>query len=240
MKIVEKINLKQDMYGQKPVTIAFLGDSVTHGCFECYIGDNDSVETELDIKNAYSTHIRELLGILYPSVPVNIINGGISGDNASGCFRRIDRDILPYSPDLVVLSCGLNDSGAGPDGLEEYKQNIRAIIEKLQKEGIEVIFLTQNYMNTKVSCHLPKGPLTDVASGTMQIQLNGFLKEYMDSAKEIAKELGAGVCDLYSIWEKWNNNGVDTTELLANKINHPKREIHYYMAIKLIETMFEI
>lgn len=36
------------------------------------------------------------------------------------------------------------------------------------------------------------------------------------------------------------DGGVDTTELLANKINHPIKEYHYYIAIKLLETMFEI
>jgi hypothetical protein len=41
------------------------------------------------------------------------------------------------------------------------------------------------------------------------------------------------------MWEKMISGGVDTTELLSNKINHPIREIHYYMAIKLLETMFE-
>lgn len=37
MKIIEKLNAKQDIYVEKPVTIVFLGDSVTQGCFECYI-----------------------------------------------------------------------------------------------------------------------------------------------------------------------------------------------------------
>ena len=37
MKFLEKINQKsKDLMGTAPVTIAFLGDSVTQGCFECY------------------------------------------------------------------------------------------------------------------------------------------------------------------------------------------------------------
>ena len=34
-------------------------------------------------------------------------------------------------------------------------------------------------------------------------------------------------------------NGVDITELLSNKYNHPIREIHYYTAVKVVEKMFE-
>jgi hypothetical protein len=39
------------------------------------------------------------------------------------------------------------------------------------------------------------------------------------------------------VWEAMARAGVNTTELLANKLNHPIREIHYYMAMKIIETI---
>ena len=66
----------------------------------------------------------------------------------------------------------------------------------------------------------------------------GVLKAYFESAKRLCKQYGVKVCDLYSVWEKMAEKGVDTTELLSNKLNHPIREFHYYMAIKLIETIF--
>lgn len=53
----------------------------------------------------------------------------------------------------------------------------------------------------------------------------------------LCKEYNITVCDLYSVWEKMSSLGVDTTELLANKLNHPIREMHYYIAIKLIEVI---
>ena len=43
--------------------------------------------------------------------------------------------------------------------------------------------------------------------------------------------------DLHSVWEKMIAAGVDVTELLSNKLNHPIREIHYYMAMKIVEAM---
>ena len=37
MTLVEKIKQKQaDIYSSRPITLAFLGDSVTLGCFEIY------------------------------------------------------------------------------------------------------------------------------------------------------------------------------------------------------------
>lgn len=240
MKIIEKLNTKQDIYGGKPVTIAFLGDSVTQGCFECYIKEDGKIETVFDYKSAYSTRLREMLNILYPSVQVNIINSGISGDGTENGKTRIERDILPFSPDLVVVSYGLNDACKGIEKLDNYRKNLIEIFENVSLGGAEVIFLTQNAMNTKKSCHL-KGDdaLTKTALMTAELQSNGVMKAYMDAAKQVANECGVKVCDVYPMWEKMIAGGIDTTELLANKINHPIREIHYYMAMKLLETMFE-
>ena len=96
-------------------------------------------------------------------------------------------------------------------------------------------------MNSKVSPHLTDKLFIDLANSFADnIQNNGLLHEYFERAKQVCAGYGVKVCDLHAVWEKWNSVGVDTTELLANKLNHPIREIHYYMAIKLIETMFEI
>lgn len=239
MKIIDKLNAKQDIYGGEPVTIAFLGDSVTQGCFECYIKADGAIETVFDYKSSYSTRVREILNILYPQVQINIINSGISGDGTANGRTRIDRDILPFSPDLVVVSYGLNDSTSGIETIEKYADNLRYIFGKVSENGVEVVFLTQNAMNTGISCHLKDEALINVAKRTMEIQNKGNLRAFMDKAKEVALDCGVKVCDVYPMWEKMIAGGVDTTELLANKINHPIREMHYYMAIRLIETMFE-
>lgn len=240
MNIAKKLNAKQDIYTNSPVTIAFLGDSVTQGCFECYVKSDNSIETVFDYKSAYSTRMKEILNILFPNVQINIINSGISGDSSTNGYKRIERDILPYSPDLVVVSFGLNDCCGGESALEGYIQNIRNIVSKLTADRIEVIFLTQNYMNTDISCHINEQQLRNFAANTLKIQNDGILKRFMEEGSRAARECGAVVCDIYSVWEKISQAGVNTTELLANKINHPIRELHYYMAIKLIETIFEI
>lgn len=240
MKIVEKMTTKRNMQREKPVTIAFLGDSVTQGCFECYMKDANSVTSVYDYKSAFSTRMREILNLLYPNVQINIINSGISGDIAEKGLQRMEQDVLAYSPDLCVVSFGLNDSSAGTSKLGEYADNIYAIVKQLIDNGIETIFLTQNSMNTYVSCHLKDEMLINIAKNKMMDQNSGVLSQYMIAGMNAAKQAGAVICDLSSVWNKLLDSGVDTTELLANKINHPIREFHYYMAIKLIETIFEI
>ena len=62
MKIIQKIaNKSKNIYENSPVTIAFLGDSVTQGCFECYFDEQNVIQTVFDARNAYPTHIKEIL-----------------------------------------------------------------------------------------------------------------------------------------------------------------------------------
>ena len=118
MKIRELLKKKQECNRDaKPVTIAFIGDSVTQGCFECYLTSPDSLENVYDYACAYSTRVKEILNMLYPSVQINIINSGIAGDNALGGESRFERDVLAYNPDLAVHF--LNGS---------YNQSVRSII----------------------------------------------------------------------------------------------------------------
>jgi hypothetical protein len=63
------------------------------------------------------------------------------------------------------------------------------------------------------------------------------LKKYFEEAKTLCKEYNVEVCDLYSVWDAMAKANVNTTELLSNKLNHPIREYHSYIAIKLIEKM---
>ena len=153
MKILEKMKKKQtNLTANEPVTIAFLGDSVTQGCFECYLTSPTTLETVFDYPSAYSTRLREMFALLYPNVQVNIINSGISGDGTYGGVARLERDVLRYQPDLVVVSYGLNDAATGGDAdLEGYGERLAEIFRKVTATGADCIFLTENMMNTKTA-----------------------------------------------------------------------------------------
>lgn len=242
MKIVELLKAKQeDLRANPPVTIAFLGDSVTQGCFECYLDQNDGIETVFDYSNAYSTRVREILNRMYPKVQVNVINSGISGDSAVRGVLRVERDVLAYRPDLAVISYGLNDSMGGLEKLDNYTEALAKIFASLQEAGVETVFLTQNFMcsmdSPLLSNEYPK--LKRIAQKAQIIQNDGVLKAYFEAAKRICAEYGVRVCDLYTIWEKMSAAGVNTTDLLSNYINHPIREYHVYAAIKLVETFLD-
>ena len=239
MKIIEKLAAKEhDMYGKPPVTIAFLGDSVTHGCFEVYRVGENGLDTVFEAENSFSHKVKTILHTLFPRTQINVIGAGISGDNATGGLSRLERDVLPYHPDLTVVCFGLNDSCGGPDGLTRYHDSLTAIIEKLRAADSEVILMTPNTMCFHTSPHCRDPFFVRLAEQFAEIMHNGTLDRYMDAARAVARETDTPLCDVYRMWQIMEKAGVDTTELLANSLNHPTRELHWLFADELVKTMF--
>ena len=57
MKTLQKITAKaNDHFNHEGVTIAFLGDSVTQGCFEIYKKENNEIETFFDKRHSYERY----------------------------------------------------------------------------------------------------------------------------------------------------------------------------------------
>ena len=238
MQIAEKFAKKaQNNREEAPVTIAFYGDSVTQGCFELYKVGEAGHQTVFDRTSVYHAKLAQILSVLYPTVSINMINGGISGSGAKGSLGRLERDVLKFCPDLTVVCFGLNDSGKGPEGLQDYKDSLKTIFERLKEAGSEIIFMTPNMMATEVSCHVTDSHFIAIAEDACKHQNEGIMDQYMQAAKEVCKEHGVRVCDCYEKWKALKASGVDVTELLANKINHPTREMHWLFAYSLVETM---
>lgn len=238
MKVIEKLKKKaENIHFEPPVAIAFLGDSVTQGCFDVYMKCEDRLETYFDAENAYHTKVRKILNMLFPKAPLSIINAGISGGCAIDGAERVERDVLRFSPDLCVVCFGLNDSSL--IDIETYKKSIAEIFDKLLKENIEVIFMTPNMMCSNVSCHIKEPYIRDFAERISKTQNDGKLEEFLQAAKEIAKSRNIPVCDCYNKWKMLAENGVNTTELLSNYINHPTAEMNWLFAYSLVETMFK-
>ena len=238
MKIIEKIIAKsKDLKGAPAVTLAFLGDSVTQGCFEIYNKLSGDIETVFDQDNGYHSHLRRMLAYLYPNVPINVINAGISGGKAAQGLMRLERDVIVHAPDLCVVCFGLNDSTKGMDMLDTYKDSLDKIFKKLKDADIETIFMTPNMMAPTLSHTVTDALQKETANKCAGVENDGVLEAFLSEAKKVAQKNGVRVCDCYAKWKLLYKNGVDVTELLANKINHPTREMNKLFAVSLLETM---
>jgi lysophospholipase L1-like esterase len=235
-KIIAK---KNDVFGAEPITIAFIGDSVTQGCFEMYRSNDRGYQTECRVEEGYHTKLRSILQMLYPSVPINIIYGGINGDNATRGLGRVQRDICRFKPDLTIFSFGLNDSNFGLENLEKYKESLKGIIDALRACGSEMIFMTPNMVADQVSEEINDADLRAIYKSSVDI-MNVTFEKYIDAARAVCAENNVTVCDCTAIWKKLKDNEVDIMRLLADRINHPIEQMHWLFAFMLIRTIFDL
>ena len=216
---------RQQLMEQGPITIVAFGDSVTHGAFS--LG-------EIDQESAYWNILKKRILQIRNYVPINVINAGIGGCCAKDSVERMDSQVLKHDPDLLIVAFGLNDVNGS---LEDYLNALKAIFEKSLQAGIDTIFMTPNMLNTYVAEDTDES-LKEYAGKTAQMQTSGRMDRYMQSAVSLAHEMGIAVCDCYEKWKKMSQTQ-DTTLLLANRINHPTKQMHHLFADCLFNTIFQ-
>lgn len=226
MLIKEKINQGyQGLVENGPITIVAFGDSVTHGAV---------ADDEINYETVYWNRLKKKINDIRNYVPVNVINAGIGGITAKQSLDRMDKQVLSHNPDLIIVCFGLNDVNMP---LEEYLNSMEEIFVRGLKSGAEIIFMTPNMLNTSVAEDTSEAHL-GYAKKTAQMQNDGTMDLYIESAIKVAKKTGVKVCDCYKKWKKLSETQ-DITYLLANRINHPTKEMHELFAQSLFETIFE-
>ncbi len=208
-----------------PAIIVILGDSVSHGC----LSGNMHYDT------VYHNRLRMMINTKYEDLPVSIINTAYSGETVWYALKNFDRDCASHHPDLCIVCFGLNDVNFE---LETYRTNLGALFDRIHETGSECVFLTPNMLCSRVADDIPNEndrPYAGVCTG---FQNSGRTDEFMDAARQVAKEHGVAVADCYAKWKELEKNGVDTTSLLINRVNHPSREMHEMFAEELYETIF--
>ncbi len=163
---------EQPLAVKKGEKIAFLGDSITAG------GNR---------KNGYITLVMKALN--QEGLELTHVPAGKSGNKSNDMLARLDKSVISKKPDWMTLSCGVNDVWhytlvLGKNkfkgvSLEDYKKNIRTIIEKAEAADIKVLILT--------STMIGEDP---------EKETNKKLIPYNDFLREIAKEKKLPIADL--------------------------------------------
>lgn len=224
MRICEKFTMNYEQLVENgPITIVAFGDSVTHGAV---------AGGEMNYDTVYWNRLRLKLQEAHDYVPVNVINAGIGGITAKDSVDRMEKQVFAHSPDLVIICFGLNDVN-GP--LEDYLDSLRAMFTSCLERGVDAIFMTPNMLNTYVAEDADPN-FRDYAVITAGYQNDGRMDRYMAAAVALANEMGVPVCDCYAKWKELSRTQ-DTTMLLANRINHPTKEMHALFADSLCEMI---
>lgn len=81
------------------------------GVFRIFvIGDSCAFGNALKHTQAYPFYLEGLLNQPGNKVTYEVVNAGVPGYSSLQGLRHLERDILPYQPDLVIASFGWNDT----------------------------------------------------------------------------------------------------------------------------------
>jgi len=132
--------------------ILCIGDSITDG-------------------NTYPALLRQAFAEAGYAPPA-VVNGGIAGETSGQMLARLEDD-LKHKPSFVTILAGANDMAQRRLPAEEYGRNIRAIAQRIRKDGVPLLILTP--------C-----PMTDP-------ERDAALAGYIEQVRAIAKEYGCSV-----------------------------------------------
>ena len=162
-------------------TVVFLGDSITHSRkWHRYVMDD------------YLTR--------FPKRRIRYVNAGSSGDTATGALQRLDRDVLAFHPNVVIVMLGMNDvrrdlyapGEASPKNradrkaaLDKYGDAMTRLAARLRAGGVrDLIFVVSSPFDDTARIETPNLP-----------GVNNALRQCGMIVREIADRTGATVVD---------------------------------------------
>ncbi len=155
----------------KDLMIMCFGDSITYGYCAEYGTD-------------YVSLFKKKVSDDFPGENITIRNRGVNGESSRDGLARIDNELESYSPDLVIMLFGSNDSAYSSwyhVGYEEFSHNYDLIISKIKSEGAEIILIT---------------PPPVIEDNDVPFIENSVLEGYCDIIKEKADKFGLSLIDM--------------------------------------------
>lgn len=203
--IGSELTVRKKLLSGEPVKVVCFGDSVT------------GVYYHSGSRRAYTDMLGIALRRVSGNTNVEMINAGISGHTTVNALSRIDRDVLAHKPDLVTVMFGLNDMTRV--SLDDYKANLKTIIEKCRGVGAEVVLATPNNVINTSSRPTDK------------------LVKYCDVVREVAQEAGVTICDTYQQLSGVRAHDPFGWRLLMSDSIHPNMAGHKSIAERLAQAI---
>ncbi|HEY7609158.1 MAG TPA: GDSL-type esterase/lipase family protein [Alphaproteobacteria bacterium] len=73
-----------------------------------------------------------------------VTNLGVGGQLARGMFERMERDVIPREPHLVLWQTGVNDA-IRDVGVDDYRKTLKDGVELLRKHAIDVVLIQMQF-----------------------------------------------------------------------------------------------
>ncbi len=91
----------------------------------------------------------------YPSqlaaaIGETVVNAGVSGDTSGAALARLERDVLPNDPRIVIVGLGGNDYLQNVP-IAKTEETLRAIVRRIQDAGAMVVLLGFRFPSLNVN-----------------------------------------------------------------------------------------
>jgi hypothetical protein len=93
---------------------------------------------------AWPARLASALGERFPTARTKVINLAVGRQTAKQAVERLDHDVLPLKPTLVIWETGTMEAVRGTD-VEEFRQTVQTGIDKLRAAGVEVVLMTMQF-----------------------------------------------------------------------------------------------
>ena len=163
-----------DIKHKNNLKIAFLGDSIT------WLGWN----------SPYGYVQKTVKALNDADYTITPFPEGINGNVTKEMLNRMDTDVLNHQPDIMFFMGGINDIWLKNDSVRKYRKNVEKIIDKAQKDNIEVIIINLTVISEDINA--PE---------------NKKIAAYNKMLEKIAKEKNVQLIDINtSLWNEINNH----------------------------------
>jgi acyl-CoA thioesterase-1 len=170
------------------LTIVALGSSSTAG-----VGASTEQMT-------YPARLEAKLRVLFPGMQINVVNRGVSGEDAMEMLERLDDELQQDRPDLVLWQVGTN-ALLRANGVDGQAPLIRDGIRRIQASGAETVIVDPQYA--------PK------------VLVDADAKPMVRLLEKVAREAGVPVFKRFAIMEYWHETrDISFNEFLSSDLFH--------------------
>jgi lysophospholipase L1-like esterase len=195
----------------EPLTIVALGDSTT--AVDDWSGRGVEVYADL------------LPGALAVcGIRARVLNAGITDTTTREARERLDRDVRAFSPDVVVIQFGINDSWIDADmgrreprlTRDEYRDNLRYLVRTPKGDGTVVVLMTPNPMRWDDPVYIDLFEKTPGLLDTRSERgIDRLLDLYVEDARDVARDEAVPLVDVQRAFEDYRSEpGQSISDLL--------------------------
>lgn len=93
---------------------------------------------------AWPGRMASVLAGRFPSTRPKVVNLAMARQTAKSAAERLERDVLPLKPTLVIWETGTMEAVRGID-IDEFRETLQAGIDELRAAGTEVVLMNMQF-----------------------------------------------------------------------------------------------